>query len=58
MILSKTGKFAVEYVTGNGTYDILQVVPGTDSRSWPIKGNRDWKQHAIEFANKLDDESV
>jgi hypothetical protein len=47
-------RFAVEYVSLNGSYDVVEVVPQLPSRDWPVHGNRDWMNQAITLCDELD----
>jgi hypothetical protein len=47
-------RFAVRYITHNGTYDVVRIETRTAEFAWPVLGNRDYKHDAIGLAERLD----
>jgi hypothetical protein len=54
LYMSPRRLYAVEYVSLNGTYNVLKVVPSIPSRDWPVETNRDFRTHAIKLCDELD----
>lgn len=52
--ISPNRQYGVLYNTFDGTYEVVQVVGGAGSATWPVVAERDWFKDARERADLLD----